>query len=43
MKIDAHQHFWTYDPETFAWISDDMAGIRRSFQPEDLKPVLDYH
>ena len=43
MKIDAHQHFWTYDPETFAWISDDMAGIRRSFQPEHLKPVLDYH
>lgn len=43
MKIDTHQHFWTYDPETFAWISDDMAAIRRSFQPEDLKPILDYH
>lgn len=43
MKIDSHQHFWTYDPETFAWISDDMANIRRSFQPEDLKPILDYH
>lgn len=41
MRIDAHQHFWTYDPETFAWISDD--AIRRSFQPEDLKPILDYH
>lgn len=43
MKIDAHQHFWTYDPETFAWISNDMAAIRRSFQPRDLKPILDYH
>lgn len=43
MKIDAHQHFWNYDPETFSWITDDMAAIRRSFQPEDLKPVLDYH
>ncbi|WP_367913684.1 amidohydrolase [Leadbetterella sp. DM7] len=43
MKIDAHQHFWTYDPETFAWLTDDMAAIRKSFQPEDLKPVLDYY
>lgn len=43
MKIDAHQHFWTYDPETFAWITPEMGAIRRSFQPEDLRPLLDYH
>ena len=43
MKIDAHQHFWTYDSETFAWINDEMATIRRSFEPRDLKPILDYH
>ncbi len=43
MRIDSHQHFWTYDPENFAWLTDDMANIRRSFQPEDLKPILDYH
>ena len=42
MKIDAHQHFWNYDQETFGWISDDMAVIRKSFGPEDLKPILDY-
>lgn len=43
MKIDAHQHFWTYDPVNFAWINDEMANIRRSFKPEDLKPILEYH
>jgi L-fuconolactonase len=43
MKIDAHQHFWTYDSETFGWINDEMATIRRSFEPRDLKPILDYH
>ena len=43
MKIDAHQHFWTYDPVNFAWLTDEMAGIRRSFQPEDLRPILAYH
>lgn len=43
MKIDSHQHFWTYDTENFAWLTDDMAKIRRSFQPEDLKPILNYH
>jgi L-fuconolactonase len=43
MKIDAHQHFWSYDPETFSWISEEMATIRRSFGPDDLKPILDYH
>lgn len=43
MKIDAHQHFWNYDPEVFAWIHDDMAEIKRSFQPVDLKPILDYY
>lgn len=41
MRIDAHQHFWTYDPANFAWLTDDAQ--RRSFQPADLKPILDYH
>lgn len=41
LKIDAHQHFWHYDPEAFGWINEEMAAIRRDFLPEDLKPELD--
>lgn len=40
MRIDAHQHFWKYDPREFAWIDDSMAGIRRDFLPADLEPLL---
>lgn len=40
LKIDAHQHFWHYDPVRHDWISEDMAVIRRDFLPEDLFPVL---
>ena len=40
MIIDAHQHFWHFDPVRDAWITDDMAIIRRDFLPADLEPVL---
>ncbi|MEP2239083.1 MAG: amidohydrolase family protein [Maribacter sp.] len=36
MVIDAHQHFWKYEPVKHAWISDDMAVIRKNFTPNDL-------
>lgn len=39
-RIDAHQHFWQYQPERDAWITDDMAVIRRDFLPADLEPLL---
>ncbi len=38
--IDAHQHFWNYDPISHAWINDDMQVIRQNFHPKDLQPVL---
>ncbi|MDO7171637.1 amidohydrolase family protein [Mariniflexile sp. AS56] len=41
MTIDAHQHFWNFNPVRDSWIDDSMAIIRRDFLPEDLKPVLD--
>src|SRR5579863_143289 len=41
MRIDAHQHFWRYNPDEFGWIDDSMAALRRDFLPEDLKPELD--
>jgi L-fuconolactonase len=39
-RIDAHQHFWQYDPQRHNWITDDMAVIRQDFLPEQLAPVL---
>lgn len=41
MKIDAHQHFWQFDPVRDAWITDDMSVIQRDFLPEDLYPILE--
>jgi L-fuconolactonase len=40
ITIDAHQHFWKYDPLSHSWIDDAMAVIRKDFLPEDLAPVL---
>ncbi|WP_343745205.1 amidohydrolase family protein [Chitinophaga sp.] len=40
MVIDAHQHFWQYDPVRDAWIDDSMQVIRRDFFPEHLEPIL---
>jgi L-fuconolactonase len=41
MLIDAHQHFWVYDPREYAWIDDSMASLRRDFLPAELKPELE--
>jgi L-fuconolactonase len=38
--IDAHQHFWKYDPQSHSWITDEMHLLRRDFFPEDLEPVF---
>ena len=40
MKIDAHNHFWKYDPVRDAWIGEGMEAIKRDFFPEDFAPVL---
>ena len=37
--VDSHQHFWKYDAEEYPWIQRDWP-IRKSFLPEDLKPLL---
>jgi L-fuconolactonase len=41
MRIDAHQHFWRFDPLRDLWITDEMAAIRRDSLPGDLEPELD--
>jgi L-fuconolactonase len=35
MRIDAHQHFWRYDPPHYGWIDDTMAALRRDHLPAD--------
>ena len=41
MRIDAHQHFWDYDPAEYAWIDPGaMRALARSFGPDDLAPHL---
>ncbi|CAL1516966.1 amidohydrolase family protein [Chitinophaga sp. MM2321] len=40
MIIDAHQHFWQFDPVRDAWIDDSMQVIRNDFFPEHLAPIL---
>src|SRR6266536_2645508 len=41
MRIDAHQHFWRYDPHEYGWIDDSMAALRRDFLPADAKRAMD--
>jgi L-fuconolactonase len=40
LKIDAHQHFWKFDPVRDSWINDEMAVIQRDFMPDSLEPIL---
>ncbi|HEY4110926.1 amidohydrolase family protein [Puia sp.] len=40
ITIDAHQHFWKFDPIRDAWITDEMKVIQRDFLPADLHPIL---
>jgi L-fuconolactonase len=37
LKIDAHHHFWRYDPVEYGWIDDQMSSIRRDFLPQELE------
>lgn len=41
MKIDAHQHFWIYNPSEYGWIDDRMKILRRDHLPADLLPELE--
>lgn len=43
MIIDSHQHFWRYDAVRYAWITDEMAVLKRDFLPEDLAKECDAH
>ena len=40
MRIDAHQHFWRYNPHEYVWMTTAMDALRRDFLPDDLAPLL---
>jgi len=41
MRIDAHQHFWHYDPADYGWIDDSMAMLRGDFLPAQLQQEIE--
>lgn len=43
LRVDAHQHFWTYTQQDYPWIDQRHAALQRDFLPHDLKPLLDQH
>ena len=40
MRLDAHQHFWKFDPYRDSWIDETMGVLKRDYLPSDLKPLL---
>ena len=40
LVVDAHHHLW--DPATadYPWLTEELAAIRRRFDPDDLSPLL---
>jgi L-fuconolactonase len=44
LRVDAHVHVWgTAELETYEWLSEEMAAIRRPFSIADLRPLLREH
>lgn len=40
MRIDAHQHFWNYDPVKHGWINNNMSVLKRDFLPQHIAGLL---
>jgi L-fuconolactonase len=40
LRIDAHQHYWRFDPVRDQWITPEMAVLRHDFLPSDAAPLL---
>lgn len=43
MMIDAHQHFWRYDPVAYAWIGPGMEVLARDWLPADYAELRERH
>lgn len=40
MLIDAHHHLWEYNSRDYAWMTDEMAALRRNFVVPELVEVV---
>lgn len=40
MRIDAHQHFWRFDPAEYGWIDESMSILQRDYLPQDIERHL---
>ena len=40
MIIDAHHHYWKYDPVAYDWIDNSMKAIRTDFLPHHLAATI---
>lgn len=40
-RIDAHQHFWSFNEAEYGWIEPSMTPLRRDFGPADLQPLCE--
>jgi L-fuconolactonase len=38
--VDAHQHFWNLEREALPWMTAEHGVIRRTFEPDDLEPLM---
>jgi len=43
MRIDSHVHFWHYEKEKDAWITEEMKILQRDFSPTDIAVHLKEH
>ena len=43
MRVDAHQHFWSFNLASYAWIDESMQVLRRDYLPPALHQELNAH
>jgi L-fuconolactonase len=40
VKLDAHVHFYEYDPLEHPWVTDELSALRANYRPADLIPLI---
>ena len=40
MRVDAHQHYWKYNPARDGWITEEMSVLKRDYLPGDFRPEM---
>ena len=40
MRVDAHVHFYEYDPLEHVWVTEELNALRGNYLPADLLPLM---